>query len=281
MTDYSVARDRWGRPYVTQNGETLKYDKGRRTPNNATAYSRISTLAGALDDKSNLIDWTAARAMIGLVKSESLFAQVAHLASAHRDPWAVPEAKKPLKELVQRATDLGGASDASGDGTAFHGLAEVWDKTGIRPEFMPRRLEPWIEARQEALQDWEPVLVEPFVVIDEIQIAGSPDRFLRHKKTGIVVCADDKSGASDPDYPLKVTIQVAAASRGEQYDQRTGKRTRIDCDQDVGLLIHTPIRSTGNPRSTVYSLDLQAGWKYAKLAVEVREARKFPKLLKA
>lgn len=216
--------------------------------------------------------------MIGIVKSEAIYAQVAHLASAHKDPWAVPAAKKPLKELVAKAQDLGGASDASGLGTAFHGLAETWDKTGVRPEFIPRHLEPWIEARQAALEDFEPFLVEPFVVCDELEVAGSPDRFLRHKETGIVYAADDKSGTSDPDYPLKVTIQVAIAAHSVLYDQRTGERTEVDCDQSVGYLIHTPIKGGGKPRSTVYPLDLEAGWRYAQLAAEVRAARKFPKL---
>ncbi|WP_195167143.1 hypothetical protein [Mycobacteroides abscessus] len=222
------------------------------------------------------MDWSSARAMIGVVKSDSIHAQVAHLVSAHEDPWAVPAAKKPLKELVERARSLGGADDAAGAGTAFHGLAEVKDE-GRDPEFVPKQLAPWLEARAVALEEFDPVLIEPFIVCDELKAAGNPDRYLLHKPTGIVYAADDKTGSSEPDFPLKVSIQVAIASRGVLYDQKTGKRTPIKCDQDKGLLIHTPIKDK-RPRCNLYWLDLKAGWEYAKLAVAVREARKMPKL---
>jgi hypothetical protein len=56
-----------------------------------------------------------------------------------------------------------------------------------------------------------------------------------------VYAADDKTGVDEPNYPLKPTVQVAIASRGSLYDQSTGKRTPIECDQERGIIIHTPI----------------------------------------
>lgn len=276
MTDYTIARDYWGRPYVSTDGGPLLYESGRKTPVNAEAYTRISTLSGALDDKGGLVDWAAAMAMIGVVKSKSIHAQVSHLASAHESPWYVPAAKKPLKELVAKAKDLGGASDAAGFGTAFHGLCEELDK-GNPPQFVPEELKPWIEARQAALEEFEPVLIEPFVINDELKVAGNPDRFLRRKKTGIVYAADDKTGTDEPNFPLKVTIQVAIASRSSLYDQGSGERTPIECDQSRGLLIHTPLR-LGQPQAALYWLDLEKGWELACLAAEVRDKKKIAKL---
>lgn len=275
MTDYSIVRDYWGRPYVSTDGP-LVFEQGRKGPVNGEAYTRISTMAGALDDKGGLVDWAAAMAMIGVVKSKSIYAQVSHLASAHESPWYVPAAKKPLKELVEKAKDLGGASDAAGLGTAFHGLAEELDK-GHPPQFVPSELGPWIAARQAALEDFEPVLIEPFVVCDQLKVAGNPDRFLRHKHTGIVYAADDKTGTDEPKYPLKVTIQVAIASRSCLYDQPTGERTPIECDTSRGLLIHTPIRGEV-PQCSLYWLDLDKGWELAQLASVVRDSKKIAKL---
>ena len=278
MTDYNVQRDHFGRPWISQDGGPLRYESGRRSPVNAEAYTRISTLAGALDDKSALVDWSAARAMLGLVKSDSLHAQVAHLASAHVDPWAIPAAKRPLKDLVAKAQELGGSADASGLGTSFHGLSEIID-AGERPEFAPKQLIPWLVAYRDEMSNWESVLIEPFVVNDELKVAGSPDRYLRNRTTGEVFAADIKTGTSEPDFPMKVTIQVAIAAHSELYDQETGTRTPIECSQERGVLIHAPIRGGGVPRVDVYdNLDLVEGWRLAKLAVEVREARKFPKL---
>ncbi len=271
MTDYTVVRDFYGRPYVTTDGGPLKFESGRKSPVNAEPYTRISTLAGALDDKGGLVDWAAAHAMLGMAKSKSLHAQVAHLASAYESPWYVQSAKKPLKELVQKAKELGGAEDAAGLGTAFHGLCEVIDNGG-NPAYIPEDLGPWISARQAALADFEPVHVEPFVVCDELKAAGSPDRYLRHKSTGIVYAADDKTGTDEPKYPDKVSAQVAIASRSVLYNQQTGERTPVECDQLRGLLIHTPIR-LGEPQCHLYWLDLTEGWELAQLAYRVRERK--------
>ena len=277
MTDYSIVRDFWNRPFVTQGGEALEFVQGRKSPVNAEAYTRISTLSGGLDDKGGLVDWTAAMAMLGVIKSKSIAAQVAHLASAHESPW-YSDGKKPLKELVRKAKELGGADDAAGMGTAFHGICECLD-LGVDPQYVPDGMQPWVDARQAAVRGYEPFLVEPFVINDELKVAGNPDRFLKDRETGIVYAADDKTGTDEPDFPLKVTIQVAIASRSVLYDQATGVRTPIDCDQDRGILIHTPIRS-GEPRSVLYWLDLNKGWELAKLAATVRDSKKVGKLEK-
>lgn len=288
ITDHSIVRDFYDRPFVTQNDEPLRYVKGRKSPVNAEAYTRISTLAGILDSKDGLIDWAAARALIGLVKQDlearkrncdgAIYAQIAHLISAFSDPWKVAEGKKPLKELVRKAKEIGGSEDASGSGTAAHGIWECIDK-GITPEYIPRGLGAWTEARMKALEDFEPVLVEPFIVVDSIKAAGSPDRYLRHKSTGIVYAADDKTGTDEPKYPRKVKIQVAIASRGVLYDQSTGNRTPIECDQGRGILIHTPIQ-TEKPRCDLYWLDLAEGWADAELAAQNRDRRNQSKLEK-
>lgn len=278
MTDYTISRDFFDRPWVSQDGGPLRYEAGRKTPVNAVAYSRISKLAGVIDDSSNLKDWFAARVAIGLAQSKSLTARVAHLTDAYDDPWDSPEGKKPLKQLVQTAAERGGASEAADLGTAFHGYTESIDR-GIAVKNVPVDFDPWLRAWYEAVKDWEPVLVEPFVINDELQVAGSPDRFLRHRDTGVIRCADIKTGTHEPNYPLKVTTQVAIGAHSWLYDQQSGARTAIECDQDVGLLIHVPIRS-GEPRCHLYELDLRVGWSNAQLAAQVLKARKMAKLVK-
>ncbi|HEY9414172.1 MAG TPA: hypothetical protein VIQ30_05390 [Pseudonocardia sp.] len=278
MTDYAIKRDWYGRPWVSQDGGPLRYEDGKKTPVNATAYTRVSTLAETLDDKSGLMDWCAANAAVGVVRDASIYAQIAHLASAHRDPWNVPEAKKQLKPLVARAQQMAGSDEGSGMGTAFHGMAELIDQ-GIEPEFIPPPMIPWLEKYREVMAPWEVLDTETFLVADEVQSAGSMDRLLRHRASGRVVAADIKTGKSDPDFPLKVTIQTAIYAHGERYDQESGKREPLHPDIDLahGLLIHVPIR-TGTPRCALYPLDLATGWELAKTSVAVREARRMKKL---
>ena len=279
MTDYSIKRDYWQRPWVTQDGGPLQYVEGKKSPSNAVAYMRVSTLAETLDDKSGLLDWSAANAAVGVVRDASVYAQLAHLVSAYRDPWQDPVGKKQLKPLVARAQQVAGSDEAAGMGTAFHGLTEIIDQGGA-PEFVPPPMVPWLREYGSVMSDWEVLDTEVFVVNDELQTAGSLDRLLRHRKTGRIVVGDLKTGKSEPDYPLKTTVQVAIYARGERYDQETGARAPLheEIDLDHGLLIHAPIRGGGEPRVVPYPLDLAKGWEFAQLSLQVRAARKLPKL---
>ncbi|WP_182359416.1 PD-(D/E)XK nuclease family protein [Tomitella gaofuii] len=272
MTDYSVARDRWGRPFVTTDGGPLQYEGRRKTPTNGTAYRRVSTLAGALDDKSGLIDWMAAQTAVGVVRDRSVHAQLAGLVSQHRDPWR--EAKTHMRKLVERAQLAASSDDGAGLGTAFHTIAELVDQ-GQEPEFVPEMFRPWLDRYREAMADWEVLDTEVFVVVDDLQVAGSLDKLVRHRETGTVAVADLKTGASDPRFPLKVETQVACYAHGVRYVQETGHRSPLheSVDLDHGLLIHVPVRGS-KPRADMYPLDLARGWEAARLAARVTEIRK-------
>lgn len=276
MTDYSVVRDQWGRPFVTTDGGPLQFKEGRKTPTNAVGYTRVSTLAGVLDDKENLAPWKAAMTAIGVVREPSVYAQLGSLMSKHKDPWN--SAKYQMKQLVERAQQAASSDDGSGKGTAFHEFTEVVDE-GRWPEFLPPALEPWLTAYAERIAEYDILLAEGFVVVDELQAAGSFDKLMRHKETGVIRIGDLKSGKSDPMYPMKAMIQFAAYAHGELYDQSTGDRKPVHPDIDLkeALLIHAPIRSELDAYCKVYPVDIEAGWEYAKLAVKVSAARKATK----
>ena len=268
-----MIRDRWGRPYVSNDGGPLKFVKGKATPVNAEGYTRVSTLAGALDDKSNLGEWLAANAMVGMVKDPSIASQIGSLTSKYGDPWYAPEGKKALKPLIKRAQEAGGSDRASGMGTSLHEFTEVIDE-GRWPEYAPAELIPWLHAYKERMAEFECLGMELFVVNDELKTAGSFDRLWR-MPDGRVVVADLKSGRSDPQYPTKVQVQVATYANSVRYNQATGERTPLHEDLDVteGLLVHAPILGGGKPEVKVYPLDLVKGMELARLAVQVREAR--------
>lgn len=273
MTDYSVKRDRWGRPWVSTDGGPLQYKKGRVSPINAEGYTRVSTLAGALDDKANLIDWAASNAMVGMVRDRSIAAQVGSLAAKYGDPWNVPEGKTALKGLVERAKTTGGGDEASGLGTSAHEFTEVIDE-GRWPEFIPVELEPWLREYRDLMRGVEVLEAELFVVNDELKCAGSMDKVLR-MPDGRVVAADLKTGRHDPNYPLKLAIQLAVYANSSRYDQVSGERSLIhpDLDLSTAMLIHMPIRSGKKPYARFYPVDIEWGLDMARLAVAVREAR--------
>jgi hypothetical protein len=182
LTDYAIRRDYWDRPWVALKEEPLKYVDGRKSPVNAEAYTRISKLAGMLDDSQGLIDWVAAHAMLGLVKDEGLQARVTHLALAHKRPW-YSDGKKPLKELVGRAKDKGGrvmpptwAQPSTGCARGATGgmppiLCRGVCSRGLRPETKRSKISSLSSSNR-------------LSSTIELRAAGNPDRYLRHKPTG-------------------------------------------------------------------------------------------------
>lgn len=305
MTDYSVLRSYHGQPWVTKNGEKLEGEHKRNAQkswflaSNATAYARVSGVAKILDDSSGLVDWAACAAAVGVVRDPGLMAGVSALASQHADPWNVPEAKKPLKELVFRARQRGGGSQASDIGTAYHTYSEMVD-AGNRPEFMPDPFPALIAEyeRCKKAHGLEVVETELFVVNDELELAGSLDALVRlpdglsvtfpataysEARTvdlgGRVVVADKKSGKHDAGYPLSVTVQTAVYSHSVRYDQGSGVREGLhpDLEPSVALLLHHPVRSEG-ARCVPYLLDADRGFELARLAGRVRAETKFGKL---
>lgn len=273
MTDYSVKRDRWGRPWIAYKDEPLHFPKGKKTPDNAYGAKRISGISGALEDKSNLIQWAQANAVVGLVRSPALLAQVSSLASKYSAPWYADAAKAPLKAIIRDAEKSGGSDEASGLGTAFHEMVEVIESGG-ELGYIPAEFGPWLDAYRAATRDLEVVDTELFVANDELKAAGSLDQLVRLPDDAVVV-ADLKTGASNNKYPLGVTVQESVYANSVRYEQETGKREVLhpDLDKTRGLLIHAPIRS-GKPDVKVYMLDLVEGYERARLACDVLEKRK-------
>lgn len=285
MTDYSIRRSFHGLPWVTQNGERLEGEyksnaqKSWFLATNAKAYGRISGAAKILDDASGLVDWAACAAAVGVVRDPGLMAGISALASQHADPWNVPAAKRPLKEMVYRARQRGGGSQAADIGTAYHTFTELVD-AGKKPEFMPEPFDRLVAEYERCIRDTglEVLETELFVVNDELQLAGSLDALVRLPDGRVVVC-DKKSGKHDAGYPLGVTTQTAVYANSVRYDQETGERAPLHSDLDVSntLLLHHPVRTEGS-KCLPYLLDAVKGIELARLADRVKSETKLEKL---
>ena len=247
-----VPRDRWSRPLITPP------DGGKPVP-----YTRVSTLAKALDDKTSLMDWKCRQVAIGLGKRADLVAKAG----------AVPaDDKRTLNEVVKDAMTAAESERAANLGTALHALSEQVD-AGVDIDALPEWARDDLRAYRAALAGLEVIAAEMFVVTDEVQAAGTFDRLLR-LPDGRIVVADLKTGQSDPSYPHGVTQQIATYSRGHLYDPekgRVGHLPSLGVDQSVGLLIHMP---AGSGTCTLYTLDLEMGWSLVQVSVAVRAAFK-------
>lgn len=242
-----IFRDRWGRPLIEPIGG------GKPEP-----YTRVSTLAKVLDDKTALTKWKQRMTALGI----GLRPDLANLAAVAKD-----DARK-LDEVVEQAMAAAETTRAANIGTTLHALTEFLDR-GEMPTNVPDVAWPDLTAYENAMHGIEVLGCEMFVVVDELKAAGTFDRLVR-LPDGRVVIADIKTGQHEHRYPHAATIQIAIYSRGHLYEPdkgRIGHLPDLGVDQDHGLLIHLP---AGTGTCDLYLLDLQVGWQLAETATAVK-----------
>lgn len=254
MTSSEQPRDRWERPLIMPEGG------GKLVP-----YTRISTLSKALSDTTGLANWKIRMAVKGGILRHDLMA-LAQAAVHNNDD-------KALDRIAKQMLDAAGSSSKANVGTALHSYAEAHDR-GELP-LVPPEYQAVLDHYRRATEPLQMLGSEKFVVVDELQCAGSFDRIVQ-LPDGRIVVADIKTGAREPQYPLPATIQIAAYAHGTVYDHtlkvpRKGTLADFGVDQETGLMIHLPADGSG---CFLYLLDLKAGWLAAQRATWVRTANR-------
>ena len=249
-----IPRDRWGRPLIDPPGG------GKPIP-----YTRVSTLAKALDDKTALTDWKCRQTALGLAARPDLVTKTK----------AVGDDKRALKEVVEEALSAAQSDRAANIGTSLHAFTEKID-AGVAPEDLVPMTDPLfldLVAYREATRGLTMQAAELFVVCDKLQAAGSFDRLVDVPDVGLVV-ADVKTGQHEPNYPHGVAQQIAIYANSTLYTPDQGRIAALadlGVRTDVGLLIHLPSEAG---RCDLYLIDLEHGWALAQTAVAVRAAYK-------
>ena len=248
-----VPRDRYGRPLI------IPVDGGDPVP-----FTRVSTMAKALDDLNNLMSWKSRKVAEGLVRRPDLLTRVAG-AIANGDPDTHWPTKRDLNDVCEEAMEAAGATKGRSAGTGLHALTEAIDR-GEEPPFVPAEDRVRLDAYRAATAGYEALDAETFIVVDELRVAGSFDRLWRCPD-GRVRVGDLKSGKSEKAFPLATCVQIATYANGLRYDPATGARAPLHADLDLttGLLIHMP--PTGG--CEVIPLDLERGWAAARTAAYV------------
>lgn len=259
--EQQIARDRWGRPMIVPPGG-----------GKAIAYTRASTLAKALDDQSNLVEWKARMAGRGVAIRPDLQAGFAALTDMDD-----PEQKRTARELAEQATEAAGASFKRTVGTAIHGFTETHDR-GQQLQNVPPALQPLIARYIQATNHVRWLAFEQFVVTDEIQAAGTADR-IGQEGDGPPRIYDLKTGSVSYG-AVSFACQLAIYAHGQIMRVNDGSRVPFPAmDLTVGTIIHADQSidpETGQPRGTVdlYDVDLEFGWWAVERAIELRKIRK-------
>lgn len=252
MPEIEIPRDRYGRPLITP--------AGGGTP---VPYTRVSTLAKTLDDKTALAKWMCQQTAIGMSTRPDLVSLVA----ASRDNKTV------LAEAVEQAMSAAKSNEAANLGTTLHALTESWDRDQYDPQYVSPTMHEDVRAYAVATEHLKVEAIEVFVAADEVQSAGTFDRVVR-LPDGRLMVADIKTGQHEPKYPSGVTTQIAVYAHGTPYQppgDRGAALAELGISQTEGMLIHLP---AGKAQCDLYVLDLRVGWALAQVAHSVRAMQK-------
>lgn len=254
------------------------------------AYGRPSSAGDNLKGGGDgLANWKAAMAAIGVLMSKEAASLIATLINQYDgDPYykgddgGTESGKYRLKQAVNKACDVAGASSAAALGNEFHGIWELLNH-GRKPRIIQPHLAPFVDRYVARVKPIRFIDAEVLIVNDEVKRAGSMDHFMEIPKGAIgpdgnpldepwLVAGDGKTGKWDVDYPAGIYAQLATYALGMRYDQEKNERKPIhpDLNRKWGVMIHYPLAAK-DPDVGFYWIDLELGLRAAKLNNTVEE----------
>lgn len=246
-------------------------------------YKRVTTVAGYMDDKQGLIDWTAAKVAAGVAQNKGLQSSFALLS------WE--DDKPKIKDLVAKAKAFGGGDDSADRGTAFHKVIEMHHGgQAIDSDLLPEGFEAALDAYKTfvAEKGIEVVGTELTIVDDANELAGTADlvyTFSKAVKTpygtikkGTGIIADVKTGSVSELSGLKMGLQLGIYSHGQPYDAGTDQRTDwpVEINPNIGLILKVDLDAG---TVTPWWLNLKGAYELLPLAFKIDQARKNGKKL--
>lgn len=246
-------------------------------------YTRVTTVAKALDDGGGLAPWKATMTVCGVILRRGLRAQWEALMAEHgNSPWYAGEAAKAdCKQLVKECSAVGGANDRAELGTSLHTITALTD-LGRNPA-LTEETQRDVDAYQRALRDAGITvaegLIETTVVLDRHQVAGTFDRGYNVPGFELPLIGDLKTGANLSYSWASIAVQLATYSRGDAiYRQGPAADGSEDVrlpmpavDQHHGLIVWL---NADTGECELFLVDLDAGWEAFEHSVFARDWRK-------
>ena len=258
-TVHTIPRDRWSRPLVIppSGGKPI-------------AYTRATTYVSCLEDTYALGKWQMRMVARGLSIREDLLLRVNSLGpQPDKDDPAFTGWKDDMDRLADQAVEAAKASAPANIGTALHGLTERIDR-GQQVEDVPREYRRHLENYREATASFTAVEIERFMVNDDLQVGGTPDRVLKIDGSNDLYIGDIKSGSIE--YGMgKIAMQLAMYAHSHLYHPATGERTPLpNLNVRRGLVIALDAK-TGE--CELRWVDIGQGWNAIQLCTQVRAWR--------
>jgi hypothetical protein len=245
------------------------------TTGKRTVFTRASSLGEYICDQSHLIQWRERYLARGYGRNEDLAALAGletYSTGFDMDPTTKSASGKRLDALNERILDRVGIEERADYGTVIHALTEPGNEG-----YMPVRSAVDVHAFWQCIAVNEMKIggTELFTVNYELQSAGTFDHLVWHKDFGWCI-ADKKTGRNING--LGFSVQFVSYARGELHDLVTGQSrplTDLTGGEPINLevaILFDVKDGMCKPREIPIGEDL--GWRFAKLAAEVRDARK-------
>lgn len=255
--------DRWDR-YLLPHPET-----GREQ-----AWTRVTTFAKTISGTFALSEWSQRMTLKGATLRPDI------LAMAHS--LDVKEDKDRLNDLVKQAKNAAGDQVAANLGTAVHSFTEIVDSGGPIDD-VPPTYRPHVAAYQAKLKEAgltpHPHYVERVTCIPQYTVAGKFDRLLS-EADGSFVVGDVKTGANVQYQWREIEIQLALYAHGVNKYGLWDRSSRIwvpgpKVREDYAIVMHLPLEPVnGKFVCELRQVDIEAGWRAARLCMAVRDRRK-------
>lgn len=231
-------------------------------------FSRVTTVAKALDDEYGLGVWEKRMVAQGIAARPDL--ALAVLAATD---------DKELDKSAELAKECAGGNVGSRHGKAFHAISERVDR-GEKVK-LPSSFRADLDAYLKAMSCFETDTIERLVMLSDIGVAGTLDRLVRvlgHPEWGLCVL-DIKTGDVERKW-TSILVQITLYARAKLWFDLESQsyKPMPEVNQDIGFVMHVP---RGEGTATLYQLDLTLGDEIIFQCLEVRRLRTLKGIAKA
>jgi hypothetical protein len=265
----------------------------------ARGFQRVSNLVSAFSDQFGLRMWELGEVLQGVAMSPELYAA---LLAARLDKMDRPTRKQWVESFIQQAKDVSGGNYGSKYGSQRHAVVEEYH-AGLPVAHYDAGTRQHVALYAAALQRNGlvalPVMQERRVLVEELECVGTLDNILGQ------VCNATSHGTGEPcpecfnngwtnpvigDLKtqrkfwtwLEISAQFACYAHGTaMWNEAAGCWEDMPVvSQETGMVLWMPRhpddpeeRKLWEPHVDVYEVDLVEGWKTARLAYQVVQAR--------
>lgn len=257
-----VPRDQWGRYKLPDaDGST-------------SGWTRATTFAEALTEQFGLSIWKQRQVAYGLGKRPDLLALASTISG--------PEDKRALSEIVENAHAAAATDFKANMGTAVHQAVAAVERTATTPgspmsldvapvEFRDH-VRGYLSAMHTAGFVIDPRYIERTVIVPEYHVAGTFDNAVYCPWDGRYRIADKKTG--NLDYAaIEFAVQLALYANAKairNYESNSYEPMPPNLATDYAVIAHIDLDTK---LTTLYRVNIQQGWAWARLCAEVRDAR--------